>query len=85
MVLEYIGRGLDYANLLRLLKIRDFGAPASNIRLVEQLGLSVTYSVTNMDGLIRMVDSGTPVIVFVRTGNLPYWKHQTDHAILVIG
>ena len=85
MVLEFIGHGTDYSRLLQLLRIRNFGAPAGNIRSIAQLGLSVTYSVTDIDGLLQMLDSGMPVIVFLRTGDLPYWPHQTDHAVVVVG
>lgn len=28
---------------------------------------------------------GQPVIAFLRTGDLPYWKYQTDHAVVVVG
>lgn len=62
MVLEFIDRGIDYSQVAQLLKIRIFGAPASNIRLITQLGLSVTYSVTDVDGLFKMLDNGQPVI-----------------------
>jgi hypothetical protein len=47
MVLDHLGLTLSYSDLLELLKIRSFGAPATNIRLVAQLGLNVTYSVTD--------------------------------------
>ena len=36
MVLNYLNRPVAYASLLKLLKIKPFGAPASNIRLLEQ-------------------------------------------------
>jgi uncharacterized protein YvpB len=60
-------------------------APAGNIRLVAQLGMNVTYSVTNLSGLIQQLERGLPVIVFLRTGDLPYWKYNTDHALVVTG
>lgn len=68
-----------------MLRDTTIGAPAGNIRLLAQLGLAVDYSVTDIEGLIRLVDSGTPPIVFLRTGELPYWRHQTDHAVVVVG
>jgi ABC-type bacteriocin/lantibiotic exporter with double-glycine peptidase domain len=84
-VLALIGRDIDYSLLLQMLEIRNYGAPAGNIRRIAGLGLSVTYSVTEIEGLFRMLDSGLPVIVFLRTGDLPYWSHQTDHAVVVVG
>jgi len=35
MMLDYLGLNVPYANLLELLRIKSFGAPASNIRLLE--------------------------------------------------
>lgn len=81
MVLKHLGLTLSYSDLLELLKIRSYGAPAGNIRLITQLGLSVT----DLPGLIQLLEQGSPVIVFLRTGDLPYWKYNTDHAIVVTG
>ena len=85
MVLAYLDRAMDYAELLSLLKIRPYGAPAGNIRLLASLNLNVVYSKTNMVGLEAMLQRGRLVIVFVRTGELPYWTYSTDHALLVVG
>ncbi len=85
MVLAHLGREIDYTQLLRLLKVQPYGAPAGNIRLLESLDLTVTYSKTDMAGLRTMLQQGHPVIVFVRTGELPYWTYSTDHALLVVG
>jgi hypothetical protein len=32
-----------------------------------------------------MLQEEHPVIVFVRTGELPYWTYSTDHALVVVG
>ena len=85
MALGHLGHAIDYAQLLRLLKIKPYGAPAGNIRLLENLGLTVVYSKTDLVGLEAMLQEGHPVIVFVRTGELPYWAYSTDHALLVVG
>ena len=85
MVLAYLERGVDYGRLRQLLKIKSYGAPASNIRLLAQLDLVVTYGVTDMVSLENMLAQGQPVIVFVRTGELPYWDYNSDHALVVVG
>jgi hypothetical protein len=85
MVLAYLERAVDYSRLLSLLKIKPYGAPASNVWLLETLGLTVVYSKTDLAGLEAMLEAGHPVIVFVRTGELPYWTYSTDHALLVVG
>lgn len=85
MVLAHLGHTIDYPQLLRLLKIKPYGAPAGNIRLLENLGVTVVYSKTDLAGLEAMLQAGHPVIVFVRTGELSYWTYNTDHALLVVG
>ena len=85
MVLAYWRRDVTYSALLRLLRIQPYGAPAGNIRLLSGLGVRVTYSKTNLWGLEALLNQGMPVIVFVRTGELPYWTYQTDHAVVVVG
>ena len=85
MLLAYLGRSFDYARLRHLLNVQPFGAPAGNIRRLAQLNLNVTYSQTDLNGLETMVQQNRPVIVFVRTGELPYWTYSTDHALVVVG
>ena len=85
MGLDYLDVEIPYSRLLQLLRVKSFGAPASNIRLLEQLSLTASYRVTNMAGLEGLLASGQPVIVFVRTGELPYWNYQADHALVVVG
>jgi len=85
MVLAHLGHAIDYAQLLRLLQVKPHGAPAGNIRLLANLDLAVTYSKTDLVGLEAMLQQGHPVIVFVCTGELPYWTYSTDHALLVVG
>ncbi len=85
MILDHLGLTVRYADLLRLLQVRSFGAPAGNIRLLAQLGLTVTYSVTDLNGIVQLLDVGVPVIAFLRTGDLPYWQYSTDHAVVVVG
>lgn len=85
MVLSYCQRDVSYDSLLQLLRVQSFGAPAGNIRFLSRFSVTVTYSTTNMSGLISFLDQGDPVIVFVRTGELPYWEYETDHAVVVVG
>jgi ABC-type bacteriocin/lantibiotic exporter with double-glycine peptidase domain len=85
MVLAHIGRAVDYADLLRLLKIKPHGAPAGNICLLASPNLNVVYSKTGVVGLEAMLRQGQPVIVFVRSGGLPHWAYSADHALVVVG
>ena len=85
MLLSHLGRQIDYAHLRQLLNIQPHGAPAGNIRRLTQLNFKVTYSQTDMSGLEAMLQQGHPVIVFVRTAELPHWTYSTDHALVVVG
>jgi len=85
MALAYLGQPIDYAQLLQLLEIKPYGAPAGNICRLARLNLKVAYSQTDMSGLVSMLQDSWPVIVFVNTKELPYWSHGTDHALLVVG
>ena len=73
MILDVLDQHLEYAELLWMLQIRAYGAPASNMRLLSTLGFDVTYSATDLAGLEALLHKGHCVILFVRTGELPYW------------
>ena len=83
--MAHLGRTIDYAQLFKLLRIKPYGAPAGNIRLLADLNLAVVYSQTDLTGLRAMLQHGWPVIIFVRTDELPHWTYGTDHALLVVG
>jgi ABC-type bacteriocin/lantibiotic exporter with double-glycine peptidase domain len=85
MAFAHIGRSYPYADLLKRLGIRSYGAPASNILRLADSTYGVIYSQTDMNGLHAYLDRGLPVIVFVRTQELPYWSFGVDHALLVVG
>lgn len=85
MVLAYLDHPATYGELLRELKVKSYGAPASNIKLLARWNLTIAYSIADLTGLETLLQNGHPVIVFVRTGELPYWQIKTDHAIVVVG
>jgi len=85
MALEYLGQPTDYAHLITLLDIRDFGAPSSNIRRLEKLNFSVSFRQGAQADLETHLLRGEPCIVFVRTGELPYWSEDTGHAVVLVG
>jgi hypothetical protein len=45
----------------------------------------VVYGVWSIPQLLSALDSGQPVILFVRTGFLDYWQEDVAHAIVVVG
>lgn len=85
MVLTFLGQPHSYSALLSRLGIRTFGAPATNIQRLADEKHRVVYSQTDVDGLRSYLDANVPVIVFVRTQELPYWDYGVDHALLVVG
>lgn len=72
MVLDYLGIDEPQATLNRLLGLTSIGTPYSNIRRLTALGLSVDLKRGAEDDLRVAIDSSSPPVVFVKTGDLPY-------------
>jgi ABC-type bacteriocin/lantibiotic exporter with double-glycine peptidase domain len=85
LVLAYLGRAESYEQLTRLLGTRWFGTPLENILRLDQLGLKVTLKESSLEEISRHLQNNRPVIAFVNTVNLPYWRTDTDHVVVVIG
>lgn len=85
MVLTYLGRNESYERLLQLLGTRWFGTPARNILRLEQIGLSVVLIELSIAEIETRLQNNYPVIAFVNTADLPYWKVTADHAVVVVG
>ncbi len=86
MVLHFMGAPIAYKRLVKLLDIKtNFGTPSSKIRNLDRLGIRVTYQQGNLEALRNHLHAGQPCIVFVKTGELPYWAQNIDHAIVVVG
>jgi len=87
MVLAYIGIKPGYDTLLRMLDIREWGAPFPNLSRLEKLKIPVTIATR---GTIRQLEAllsqNHPCIVAVDTGELPYWDNKSlPHAVVVVG
>jgi ABC-type bacteriocin/lantibiotic exporter with double-glycine peptidase domain len=87
MVLTFLGLTVSYERLLTTLGITRFGAPHSRIQRLQDLfpALHIAHQQGDLPDLFRAVDAGNPPIVYVRTGELPYWTEDTFHAIVLIG
>ncbi len=85
MVLEYLAQHPIYDDLLKVLDIGPIGAPRRNIVRLASRNISVVYREATVAILLDLVQHGVPVIVFVDTGELPYWSSVTNHAVVVVG
>lgn len=85
MVLAYLGHELDERRIAQLLRSYPFGTPASNIRYLESLGLSVTFGQMSISRLQAYLREGIPCIVFVQAGELLYSESEGFHAVVVVG
>lgn len=85
MALAYIGQPVPYNQLLTLLAVGPIGAPRRNIVRCTSPSVDVVYREANIPLLAEMVQHRLPVIVFVDTGELPYWSYATSHAVVVTG
>ena len=85
MVLDYLGQPFPYAQILSLLDIKSYGAPRRNILRLTTLGLRVDYREATLNILADCLNKGRPAIIFVDTGELPYWSESTNHAVVIAG
>lgn len=85
MALDYIGRPTWYRRLLRLLRTVTIGTPFGNVRYLEKLGVTVEQGRGTVELLVSVLQEGYPIIVSVDTKELPYWKDDVKHAVLVVG
>ncbi len=86
MVLDYIGKPVNYDRLLRLLRIdSEYGTPASNASNLTELGVEVLYGRGTLEDIRGHLAADRPSIAFVNTGELPYWDEATGHAVVVVG
>ncbi|MCP4415166.1 MAG: hypothetical protein GY805_00995 [Chloroflexi bacterium] len=85
MVLAHLKINTRYDRLLKLLKVRPFGAAGQNLRHLQSLDVQVIYREGSLPELKANLEMGTPWIVLVRTGALSYWSYSTDHTLVVVG
>ena len=66
--------------------ISGVGTPARNITHLAVLGVKVAWHELGVVADLQpaLATHSVP-IVFLRTGELPYWDYDTPHAVVVIG
>ena len=86
MALAYFGVSVSQREIARRLgHISGAGIPARNIVRLSRYGVDVQYAENGTpEDLSREIHNGAIVIAFVRTGELPYWKEDVPHAVIVV-
>lgn len=85
MALQHIHIHQSQPQLNQLLGLSETGVPAARVRRLSRLGVSVIYTTGDETALRTAIDRGLPPIVFLSTGDLPYWQSNLRHAVLVVG
>jgi ABC-type bacteriocin/lantibiotic exporter with double-glycine peptidase domain len=85
IICAFYGRSDSQANIARWLGTTEIGTPARNINRLEGHGFRVVYQEGSLQFLIDALERGTPCVVFLRTGDLPYWTVDTAHAVVLVG
>lgn len=78
---------LPLPQLSAVLDVTPWGTPHRNFRLLaEQIShIQVTYRQGSLADLYQAIDRDHPVVVFVWTGEPPYWQIETGLALVVVG
>jgi len=85
MALAHLNISVDYVQLLKILKVKSFGAAGQNLKYLASLGVEVIYREGSLEELKEYLLSGLPCIVLLNTVDLPHWSYATDHALVVVG
>ena len=85
MVAAYWKQPLYQADIARWLGTTPIGTPSSRIQKISRHGFDVVYQTGSWAQLVEWLEQQVPCIVFVRTGELPYWAVDTPHAVVLAG
>ncbi len=76
---------ISVERLRSILGTHEAGTTSSQIRKLESLNLTVIYKRGTFEELQDHLTNDHPCIAFVMTGQLPYWKDNRSHAVVVVG
>jgi len=66
--------------------IEGAGTPARHITRLAALGIEVEWSENGtVDELQQAITDDKVPVVFLRTGELPYWEQDSPHALVIVG
>jgi ABC-type bacteriocin/lantibiotic exporter with double-glycine peptidase domain len=85
MLLAALGRPASTRTIAALLGTMPFGTPFFHIARLRRLGVAAETRQATPALLEALLAGGTPAIVWLQTGQLPYWREDVDHAVVVVG
>jgi len=85
MVAAYWQQPLLQADLAHWLDAQGIGVASSRLARLNQRGFQVVYGTGSLAELQGWLAQNVPCILFVRTGELPYWRVDTPHAVVLVG
>ena len=85
MVLSYLGIELDELSLSRLFKTHAGGTPTDNFASLEIPGINIVAEYIDADLVRKYIQQDHPIVVYLYTEPLPYWKIPSAHAVVMIG
>lgn len=85
MISAYLGIPVMQEDVAHWLGTTDIGTPTSRIERLSNRGYKVTYAEGSQNILGEWLNQDIPVILFVRTGELPYWEIDTAHPLILCG
>ena len=85
MVAAYWQQPLLQADVAEWLGAQGIGIPASRVQHLSRRGFQVLYRTGSLAELENWIARNQPCILFVRTGELPYWQIDTPHAVVLAG
>jgi hypothetical protein len=85
MVLTFFGQPAERAWLRQVMESSDLGTPGFKVLNLRPHGYDVTYTAaTDERVLIQALADGVPPIALLRTVHLPYWEHDSAHAVVIV-
>lgn len=85
MVAAYWEQPLYQADVAHWLGTRYIGTPSSHIQRLSHYGFQVIYQTGSVAQLAYWLKQNAPCILFLRTGELSYWRVDTPHAVVLAG
>jgi len=86
MVLSFLGQPISRRRINQILEPTLIGTPGFRLLRLRNYGYDVTYAAAiDERPLTEALAAGLAPIALLLTRNLPHWKRETAHAVVIIG